>query len=83
MMGEIVELGKWSKWHKWQRYFRQLARPQAGPSEGTAMPTTPTTVCVFEHRPNDEPLLLWPSTPKPPTPPRSAVVLNWPKPPRS
>jgi hypothetical protein len=82
-MGEVVELAL----HKWQRYVRQLEQqpPTLGtPSQGTAMPTLPTTVCVFDPDPSGEPLLLWPGAAEHPTPTplHCAVLLNWPKAPR-
>jgi hypothetical protein len=84
-MAEIVWLEECLKWERWVRRQRQTLEqlrtplPAAAP---TQQPTTPTSVCVFDPDPSGEPLLLWPGTPKPPTPPRSAVVLNWPKAPR-
>jgi hypothetical protein len=73
-MGEVVGLAL----RKWQRYFRQREQqppPLGAPSQGTALPTMPTTVCLFDHLPGDPPLL-WSPTPRAR---RSAVLLKWPK----
>jgi hypothetical protein len=80
-MAEIVWLEECLNWERWLRRQRQTLEQLRTPA-ATQQPTTPTSVCVFDH--DDEPIQLWLRRAEKPLryapPMHSAVLLKWPKP---